>query len=102
MNACNLAVESINYYAISSANLNFCSLPVFVGQGHLLSTILLILAEVSKLEYDEADAAQDSIHRQIGYRPEGRIPDLEAVRDTTRLDNDNMDYKRPTKEGMVC
>ena len=67
----------------------------------MLFTIFSIIAEVSKVEYDEADEEQDAIHRQLGYRPEGRIPDLETVRDTPRLDNDNMDYKRPTKEGML-
>ena len=41
------------------------------------------------------------MQRQLGYRPDGRIPDLGAVKETTRLDRDNMDYKRPVKEGTT-
>ena len=41
------------------------------------------------------------MQRQLGYRPDGRILDLGAVKETTRLDRDNMDYKRPVKEGTT-
>ena len=54
------------------------------------------------LEYDEVDEAQDAFKRHLGYLPDGRLPDLENVRTTNRLDRDNMDYKRPKKPGRTC
>ena len=59
-----------------------------------------LAAESRRIEYDETDTTQDEIQRRLGYRPDGRLPDLGAVQETTRLDRDNMDYKRPLKEGM--
>ena len=60
---------------------------------------LFILAEIDKLEYNESDFVEDTVHRQLGYRPEERLPDIKSVRETQRLDNDNMDYKKPSKNG---
>ena len=62
---------------------------------------LLILAEIDKLEYNESDFVEDTVHRQLGYRPEERLPDINSVRETQRLDNDNMDYKKPSKNGKL-
>ena len=62
---------------------------------------LLILAEIDKLEYNESDFVEDTVHRQLGYRPEERLPDIKSVRETQRLDNDNMDYKKPPKNGII-
>ena len=62
---------------------------------------LLILAEIDKLEYNESDLIEDTVHRQLGYRPEERLPDIKSVRGTQRLDNDNMDYKKPPKNGII-
>ena len=61
---------------------------------------LSILAEIDKLEYNESDFVEDTVHRQLGYRPEERLPDIKSVRGTQRLDNDNMDYKKPSKNGI--
>ena len=61
---------------------------------------LLILAEIEKLEYNESDFVEDTVHRQLGYRPEDRLPDIKSVHETQRLDNDNMDYKKPSKNGI--
>ena len=63
--------------------------------------ISLFVAESRPIEYDATDRTQDEIHRQLGYMPDGRIPDIGAVKETTRLDRDNMDYKRPVKEGRA-
>ena len=61
----------------------------------------IISAEIDKLEYNESDFVEDTVHRQLGYRPEERLPDIKSVRETKRLDNDNMDYKKPSKNGII-